>query len=614
MEKVKLRNRKSSHRIALVFIEKWNPKSTEMRTLYIRYKFGSSSPKYKTTTFQARMSEWDKKEQSLKNKEDHIKLSEWIAEFKKKKEDVSIQLSTGDIDLETAFAILFGKSTTGSVLTSVSANGKRLKKSKTNIKKVTDYISAIETGLYSLGYKHYNTINFEHLSNYGDRQNIEDAIIDQFDIKNNTKNSYLKALGYAWEWNPDTKGQIFTKRVEADEYIPKEPVSKRKFNEGVLKIGDNSQWFEAYLFWLLSFSLRGINGADICIMNEDWLSDEFGDKTNDLKHYLPDMHKLYDTKGQTFTKKLYLTGKRVKTDVRLKILFNQYPTLLILNLLKRMVKHNRPDFAYYGKDPIKIYNIDYFTDRGKKDWKNVLGTYSEQFKKMTGYTISTARNTFTDVLKNHLQQEGDMLSVSLGHRPSKATHHKYANISQERLDILHIEVLRIFNVNEVLKLMYQVHKDKTLSVITNLEGSDFGAAGSVFGNLGWFSSIHKEEIKALDLPLTNWDWRKEDELQKLLGQQDMMSAPEYNAATGKLEYKKDESRYPKVLRDLIKEKENILKERYNEMNKDYTINFNTKTQKVEIIDKNSHKVVKLDNEKRKSMKEELDSLGVKMSG
>ena len=50
------------------------------------------------------------------------------------------------------------------------------------------------------------------------------------------------------------------------------------------------------------------------------------------------------------------------------------------------------------------------------------------------------------------------------------------------------------------------------------------------------------------------------------------------------------------------------------MNKDYTINFNTKTQKVEIIDKNSHKVVKLDNEKRKSMKEELDSLGVKMSG
>ena len=85
MEKVKLRNRKSSHRIALVFIEKWNPKSTEMRTLYIRYKFGSSSPKYKTTTFQARMSEWDKKEQSLKNKEDHIKLSEWIAEFKKKK-------------------------------------------------------------------------------------------------------------------------------------------------------------------------------------------------------------------------------------------------------------------------------------------------------------------------------------------------------------------------------------------------------------------------------------------------------------------------------------------------------------------------------------------------
>tara|TARA_Y100000385_G_scaffold248143_1_gene268713 strand:+ start:368 stop:658 length:291 start_codon:yes stop_codon:yes gene_type:complete len=76
MEKVKLRNRKSSHRIALVFIEKWNPKSTELRTLFIRYKYGSNSPMSKTSTFQVRMSEWDKKEQSLNNKENHVKLSD----------------------------------------------------------------------------------------------------------------------------------------------------------------------------------------------------------------------------------------------------------------------------------------------------------------------------------------------------------------------------------------------------------------------------------------------------------------------------------------------------------------------------------------------------------
>ena len=30
----------------------------------------------KTSTFQVRMSEWDKKEQSLNNKENHVKLSD----------------------------------------------------------------------------------------------------------------------------------------------------------------------------------------------------------------------------------------------------------------------------------------------------------------------------------------------------------------------------------------------------------------------------------------------------------------------------------------------------------------------------------------------------------
>ena len=615
MEKVKLRNRKSTHRINLVFIEKWMPESTIKRTLYIRYKFGSSKPTYKTTGFQVAMSDWDKKDQSLKNKAEHKKLSEWIGDFKKKKEDVLVQLTTSEIDLETGLAVLIGKSTKGSVLSSLAPNGKVAKKSKANIKKTTDYINAIQTGLSELGYNEYATLDFEHLSNFTDRKTIQDAIIDSFDIKNNTKNSYLKALGYAWDWNPDTKGKIFTERVKSEDYEVKVPVNKDRFNEGVLKIGDNAQWFEAYLFWMLSFCLRGLNGADICIMNKDWITDEFGDKTSDLKHYLPDMHKLIDTKGKTFTQKLYLTGKRTKTEVRLKILLNQYPTLLILQLLKRIVQYNRPEFAYQGTDPIKIYNIDYNTDRGKKDFKNVLGTYSKQFKRMTGYTMSYARNTFTHILKNHLGIEGDMLSVSLGHRPSKATHQKYADISQERLDILHIEVLRIFNINKVIKLMYDVHKDNVLhSAKADIKNVTSKTKGKFEINFGWFNMLSKGDFKALDLPLSNWEWKKEEELQRLLSQQTMMSSPEYDSDTKQLVYREDETKYPKRLKELIKEKEGILKERYNEMQKNYTINFNTKTMKVEIIDKDNKKVVKLDNENSEYLKQQLRIAEINMTG
>lgn len=591
LEKIRQRHRKSSHRINLVFIEKWSAKSEEKKTLYIRYKFGSSTAKYRSTGFLVAMSDWDKKTQTLKNKGQHIKLSKWIGDFKKKQEDVLVDLTTGTIDLDTAFAILIGKSTRGSLLDTLEDNGKLNKKSSDSIKKAYDYISAVQTGLVNLGYKKYTTLDFEHLSNHSDRKTIENAIIDEFDVKNNTKNSYLKYLGYAWKWNAETTGEIFTERLKADEYIPKQPVNKQKFTEGIINIGNNAQWFEAYLFWLLSFCLRGINGADICIMNKDWITDEFGTKTSDLKHYLPDMHKLIDTGGKTFSKKLYLTGARTKTNVRIKILLNQFPTLLVLNLLKRMVKHNRPSLAYHGKDPIKIYNIDYFTERGKKDWKNVLGTYSDQFSKMNGYTISTARNTFTDILKNHLNIEGDMLSVSLGHRPTKATHNKYANVSQERLDIIHTEVLKIFNVNDVIKLMYSIHKNKKLHGITDLN------TGNEYASFSWFNVLNDKDFEALNLPLSNWDWQKEDELQKLLRQQEMSSTPVYNEGTGKLEYVNDASKYPKRLKELIKEKEDILRDRYSEFNKKVRINYNRETKAVEIIDENNNKVIKLDNSK-----------------
>lgn len=593
-EEVVSRNRKSSHNISLAFNVKWNSKGVSKQTLYIRYKYGSSPARYKTTGFKLMMKDWDKSKETIKNKEEHIELSKWIAEFKQKQEDVLIQIATGQIDLKDAFAILTGKTTKGSMLNSVEENGKLKKKSASSINKAIDRISAVQSGLVKLGYKKYYSLDYEHLSNHADIQTITKAVQEEFDVKNNTKNGYLKYLNYAYQWNPDTpnNAQPFKEFLTGDEYVPQPPVNKEKFNQGIINIGDNAQWFEAYLFWMLSFCLRGLNGADICIMNKSWLTDAFGDKISDLSHYLPDLHKLVDTEGKTFTNKIYITGKRTKSGVGIKILLNQFPTLIILRLLKRMVKHNRPAYAYNGNDPIKIYNIDYYTARGKADWKNILNTYSDQFKKMNGYTMSSARNTFTDILKNTLKTEGDMLSVSLGHRPSKATHNKYASVSQETLDILHTEVLRVWNINGVIQLMHQVHKDKSLSVITDLN------TGGVYGSLGWFNTVQPKEFEALNLRLTNWGYQKEDALQKLLAQQKMMSTGTYNPETKEIEYSKDTTNYPKELKELIKEKESILKDRYDALNKKVKVNWNNQTQKVEIIDSKNNKVVKLDSNEK----------------
>ena len=59
----------------------------------------------------------------------------------------------------------------------------------------------------------------------------------------------------------------------------------------------------------------------------------------------------------------------------------------------------------------------------------------------------------------------------------------------------------------------------------------------------------------------------------------------------------DASKYPKRLKELIKEKEDILRDRYSEFNKKVRINYNRETKAVEIIDENNNKVIKLDNSK-----------------
>jgi len=595
-EKVVNRERQKSHNLALCFNIKFDPRSTTPATLHIRYSYGTGFHRYKSSTFKVLMGEWDYKKQTIKNPENHTELSNWIGRYKKKEENVRLQISQGFITYKDGLHILAGKTTSGLILESIKENGLRKKKTVLTIKKTIDRLNAVQTGMETLGYLEYSQLDYEHLQQGSHIEQISRIVQNDFNVKNNTKNDYLKALNYAYEWNPDTKGKPFNEFLKADEYIVKDPIKKKVFINGMTKINDQSQWFEAYLFWLLSFSLRGINGADICLLDESMIEDEDGKKITHLEHYLPDLHKLTDTKGVKHTKKVYIAGKRTKSKQRIKILFNQFPTLLLYRLLKRMVLHNRPHLAYRKtsktNDCVKIYNIDYDSEKGKKDWKNLLNTYSKQMTKCCGYTISHARNTFQDVLRNQLGQKGDMLSVSLGHS-TKQTYNKYSNVSQDELDILHIEVLKIFGINDVIKILYDICHEQNFSVVTHLEGST-GAEGSTFSKRGWFSVIQDEELKALNYPLTNWDWQKEKRLQVLQRQHDFSQSGKYNKESGKIEY--DKTNYNKELKNLIEEKGNILKERfkYNNPLAEYSnINYNSKTGAFEFTKKGDQDKTKL---------------------
>jgi len=604
-EKFKLRNRKKTHRLKLTFNMKFNPKDTlNAHTLSIKYSYGTHFKRFKSTGFEVLHSEWDKNAETIKNPENHKELSKWIGEYKQKQEDCRFRIASGEISYIEAFDILLGKSTTGIILDSVEANGLKKKKTKATIRKAITYIKAVQSGMVRLKQYQYAEIDYEHLSNESDIRKIESLILkDMSWLKNNTKNDYLKYLNYGYEWNPDSKGKPFKETLRADEPVVKTKIPKEVLIDAIVNIGDNPQWFEAYLFCLLSFSLRGLNGADICCLNQEWIKDESGSPVKEIKHYLPNYHKIIDAKGKTFLKKQYIVGKRTKSNVGIKILFNQFPTLLILRLLKRMVAHNRPEYAYKGSDKVKIYNINYNTDKGKQDWKNLLNTYTKQLKKITGgYMVSQARNTFTAIMRGHLKVEGDMLSVSLGHRTSKRTYNNYTTVSQDELDIYHIEVLRVFGVNNLIKLLYQVHKDKKLSIITDY------ITGEAKGGLGWFGLLgygKKEELKALDLQLSKWTYADELKLNSLLKEQELMITGVYNEAKGIMEYPNRELNYPKELKDLIAKKEAIIKDENKYRKGDIVTNWNSELQVFETIDKTAKdeaKVVMLGKKGKKTKK------------
>ena len=584
-EKLQQRNRKKTHRLLLTFNMKFNPKdSVNKHTLSIKYSYGSNFKRFKSSGFEILHSEWDKKAETIKNPENHKELSKWIGEYKKKQEDCRFRIASGEINYAEAFDILLGKTTTGLILKSLESNGLKKKKSRASIKKASDYLKAVQSGMIKLKKYQYAELDYEHLSNDSDVGKIESLILHDMPwLKNNTKNDYLKYLNYAYEWNPETKGKPFKETLKADEQVPKIPIPKKALLQAINNIGENSQWFEAYLFCLLSFSLRGLNGADICCLNEDWIKDELGKPVKALRHYLPDLDKLIDTKGSTFLQKQYIVGKRTKSNVGIKILFNQFPTLLLLKLLKRIVAHNRPHLAYKGTDQVRIYSINYHTAAGKQQWKDLLNTYTKQLKNITGgFKISQARNTFTQIMREHLKVQDDMLSVSLGHRANKNNiFNHYSTVSQDELDIYHIEVLRVFGVNDIIKLLYQVHKDKKLSIITDFK------TGKAAGGLSWFGLLgsgNSSELKALDLPLSNWEFKDEIRYNHLMNEAELSASGTFNEQTGKIEVDTNEDSYSKELKDLIAKKNNILKAKSKWLKGEIQVNYNTKTGAKETID------------------------------
>ena len=577
------RQKTSKHNLRIGFKDRWQPSSTKESKLYLFHKFGSGKLTKKVTPIAIPMVAWNKKKQEIKQEyhKQYIEYVQWLNDYEAKRPSIILALSEKKINHLQAFDQLLNIVKDGEVLDKFEDFCKIKKRNRKGnvitadaIDKHIKHIQAIQTALYDLGAIQYQRLRWSHLQlSTHHISTIEDLLAKHKGANNETKNRYLESLNYASFVNPNTTDtQPFqhkyevadNSQIEQDKYLLRSELS-----EGILNIGNNTYFLEAYLFWLLSFSLRGVDGCDIAIMDKSWLVDEKGKSVDpkDIMHYIPNYTKLLNRythetnpdlkevlhllpkKFKATDKKVYISGYRKKTSskaVGIRILFNHCPTLIIHRLLKYMIEVNRPHLVYKGDDPMKLYSFDYFSKEGRKQWKNLQGTYTEQLKKLCGINgkLKHTRHTFTQELSEIYGGNGAerLLSVSLGHR-KKQLIERYVKVPQYRSDILQVEVLKSYSINKVLKLLVKYCSKKTYE--------NRGLEKPLISTEGIRPIVNKYELEALEMPLSYWSWRKEEEYQRLMKKENDVVIDDFDDE-GKPIRKKVV--YSKELQDLINER------------------------------------------------------------
>jgi len=439
---------------------------------------------------------FNKKGQCIKKeyREKYKVAHEWIKDFNDKVNDVEILLTNGKIHYEQAFKILKNEYESELVREAYPeyARDKGVKPSV--IATTMGYLKQIENK-FEVAKSEYQNLMFHHLQRPSDLDNIQ-SFINKMDILNASKKKYMNYLNKVTEVAPNfTKEQRrpFDQRYEHGSKTQKKAVTSKEIKLGIGKIEDNPYKLEALLWWLLSFCLRGVDCADILVLNSSKIE---GENNGDLRHYFPQM-------SGSNTEKFYYVGNRTKMAGRdrqaepLKILFNIYPVLSILRILKRLVKYIHPEIAYRGNDPVKIYDLNYLNESDKRKWKNRLGNMSENTDKLFGATMKQSRHTFSTILANVLnvsfQNAEKQLSTALGHTNSH-TQKFYVNPDQIRQDLLQIEVIERFDVRKIVK-----------NIITTCQHYTFKKNGKRI------KLVEKKNlnIKHLDIPATIWNWQKE---------------------------------------------------------------------------------------------------------
>ncbi|MGY8940003.1 MAG: hypothetical protein ACKVK4_08470, partial [Flavobacteriales bacterium] len=420
-------------------------------------------------------------------------------------------------------------------------------------KKLISFIKAVEKKLREA--KHYFTVLTTDVIVDEVYCNEINEILRESNISTNTRRDYLQKMDSISRQTDHPKNSVF----KSEGLYPKlEDTSQDPVEFDALMNGINDirtlQDLEAYLFWLYSFCLLGLDANDILNLDETMLYNK-GDKINN--HYHPEGQFLQQY--SKMSEKAHLKFFRKKSKIPMTICINLIPILFIRDWLHYLLQINRPQFAYNGSDRLRIFNFKTLTAAGKDDMegeakkKAITDTYRDKTKRMFGGTIQQTRHTVTAQGQENGLTESE-LNGQLGHSTKGSLRH-YLKTHQIPKDVNHIHIIQEFGILNILKSL--LDKTGLMKELVNSEEIPF----EFFREDDFKKGQDKEILSVLRIisngqSLSIWSVEDEKRYQTLMAKESKGKWKFINGVNTKVEV--TEEMFSKELKDLIKKKEDLI--------------------------------------------------------
>jgi len=400
-------------------------------SLWVRHKFGSGNYSYTKSDIVIPANSWDAKKKEVKSREEFKVYRDKFRQLVSKRQELIDKLNREEIQPEDALnQIRFYHIQDTPELVHFFENEFLASKPKDyNTEKYYSIFNELHNSLIEAKLKHLTPVKIQYFKTHTNQ--IVNAL--KATKKPNTATEYLKKLNTVLKVYDEKEftDKYFKKYYETEDVKMKRPVKVEALNNAIKKINSLKR-LEAYLYWLYSFCLRGLDGQDVTLVGDELLVEDYP-----IKDYI------YDFDFEDYDMPIHIELSRKKTRARtFTVLINAYPTLSILNLLKDVIRINRPD-EVNEDDGLKLFNWDRISN--KRKWDLYADFLQGRLNEILGNSFKSTRHTVSST--------ADQLGVALsdqqaliGNKSRSGSIAHYSTIDEKRLDLIHLDVLGQYDI------------------------------------------------------------------------------------------------------------------------------------------------------------------------